>query len=537
VVEALCAASLLDRKELPVGANKLEWRSEQPFTIQQYLNPITVMKTQTVIQSCNPFSNKPKRGRRFALPPQSIELGKRWMLLVLLAALIPLVTFAFTEYGALQFAYVQHWLSSLDFGLPGFAAQSLAVGMLPALAAVPVVLTEDQVKEFQGILADMKGGWTEIKKLPDVFASLKSENETLRKEVTDVRRLLVARGALGNHTRLPGLVSEECARHLTGVALAARLRSGKQIDNADYVHGLARDLLGVEIKTALSSTDIPLPIEYSGQVVELVSQFGAARRYGTLYPLGAGVVKLPQLKTDPAFGLVAQSAGVAEKSPQTAWVTFSAEKYGGLVRVPSELDADSIVAIGQFIARYAARQIARIEDVVFFTNDGVTFGAVEGLTKSTITNAKVAQMAATKTRYSDATLVNIRAIRAVVDAAAIAMGSYYMHPSFEQHLSTLNTAGDKPYQANAAQGATLDGFPIRWVDVLPAYSSAVNVSKVFMLFGDLSFQYLGVRGAVRFDTSVDAAFATDEILIRALERFTIGLMATGAASGLQTAAS
>src|SRR5207249_11966236 len=104
-------------------------------------------------------------------------------------------------------------------------------------------------------------------------------------------------------------------------------------------------------------------------------------------------------------------------------------------------------------------------------------------------------MAATKTHYSDATLANIRAIRAVVDAAVIAMGSYYMHPSFEQFLSGLNTAGDKPYEASAAQGATLDGFPIRWVDVLPAYSTGVNVSKVFTLFGDLSYQYsLGVRG-------------------------------------------
>jgi HK97 family phage major capsid protein len=160
---------------------------------------------------------------------------------------------------------------------------------------------------------------------------------------------------------------------------------------------------------------------------------------------------------------------------------------------------------------------------------------VEGLTKSTITNSKVAQMASTKTHYSDATLANLRALRAVVDAPAIATGAYYIHPSFEQFLSGLNTAGDKPYEANAAQGATLDGFPIRWVDVLPAYSTSANVSKVFMLFGDMSFQYLGVRGGVRFDTSVDAAFATDEILIRALERFTIGLMATGAVAGLETA--
>jgi HK97 family phage major capsid protein len=421
--------------------------------------------------------------------------------------------------------------------ITAYYCQSLLWTSAAVLAAAPLVLTEEQVKEFQGLLGEIKSGWSDLKNLPQHLGTLRGENEALRKDVNEMRRLMATRAAFSSNPRLPGLVTDDCARHLTGIALAARLRSGKQVDNAELLHGMAKDILGIEVKAALSSTDIPLPIEYSGQVVELVSQFGSARRYGTVYPLGVGTVKLPQLKTDPAFGLIAQSAAIGEKSPQTAWVTFNAEKYGGLIRVPSELDADSIVALGQFIARYSARQIARIEDVVFFTNDGVSFGAVEGLTKSTITNARVFQMPTTKTHYNDATLANIRALRSIVDAPAIAMGAYYMHPSFEQHLSGLNTAGDKPYQANAAQGATLDGFPIRWVDVLPAYSSAVNVSKVFMLFGDASFQYLGVRSGVRFDTSVDAAFATDEILIRALERFTIGLMAVGAISGLETAAS
>src|SRR6266516_4875001 len=40
-----------------------------------------------------------------------------------------------------------------------------------SLAAAPLVLTEEQVKEFQSILSEMKGGWAEIKRLPEVFAS------------------------------------------------------------------------------------------------------------------------------------------------------------------------------------------------------------------------------------------------------------------------------------------------------------------------------------------------------------------------------
>ena len=382
-----------------------------------------------------------------------------------------------------------------------------------------------QAKKFGEIETNLKGQADEVAKL--------------QKHLDDVRKSQLSQKA--SAPARPGNVSEACARHLGALVLLAGLRQEK-LDgrNADAASGMFKDITGMEVKTALTSSDIPLPVGYGAEVVELVSLYGTARKYGTVFPLGNGVVKLPKLTTDPTFVLIAGSGTVTEKSPQTAWVTFTAEKFGGLVRLPSEIDEDSIFAMGQFLARYAARNIARAEDQNFWVGSGAASGVngtVEGLTYSTITNSKVTQMASTKTKYSDATLANLRAIRAVVDAAAIGMGAYYMHPSFEQHLSGLNTAGDKPYQANGLGGATLDGFPIRWIDIMPAYSTSANVSKVFALFGDPSYQYLGVRGGIRFDTSKEAGFATDEILVRALERFTIGLMANGAVSGLETAAS
>ena len=245
------------------------------------------------------------------------------------------------------------------------------------------------------------------------------------------------------------------------------------------------------------------------------------------------------------------SATVTEKSPQAEFITFNAEKFGGLIRLPSEINDDSVIPIGQFVARYAARQMAYIEDYNFFLSTGADSGvngAVKGLTLSVIDNAKVLQLAATKTHYSDATLDNFRTLRGVPDEAALYQAAYYMHPTFEGLLSTFNTAGNRPYNPNAqlagaagaqpiVTGPTLDGFPIRWVNVMPAFSTSANVSKVFALFGDLSYQYLGILGGLRFAQSNEAGFATDEILIRALERFTIGLMATGAIVGLETAAS
>lgn len=425
-------------------------------------------------------------------------------------------------------------------------------------------LTEQQVKEFDGILKELsqykdlfpslkdlggvEGGFAAIKALPE---QLKKQTDTitkLREDVDNYRRAQIASKAeiVGCRRNLNGdpEVSTGCAKHLGALYIIAAQRQGlmEQFDTGlrDRLLGKAKDILGLETKSALTTSDIPLPTEYAAEVAELVSAYGAARRYGTVFPLGTGTVKLPKLTTDTAFTLNAMSASITEKSPAFAWVTFTAEKFGGLIRLPTELEEDSIVQVGQFIARYAARQTAKAEDHQFFASTGAGSGAngsVEGLQFSTITNSKVVQMASTKTKYSDATLANLRALRAVPDEAAIGMGAYYMHTTFEQHLAGLNTAGDKPYIANGVNGASLDGFPIRWVPIMPAYSTSANASKVFALFGDLSWQYLGVRGGIRFDTSREAGFTTDEILIRALERLTIGLMATGAVAGLETAAS
>ncbi len=402
---------------------------------------------------------------------------------------------------------------------------------------------------------ELKQTLEDIKEKTEDAAGLRGDVETLRVEMTKLRRATLARTAAPSSPRKGG-VSDECAAHLAAriylqaEGLGALEKAGMDAARRDSISGVCRDILGITGKAALTTSDIPLPIGYSGEVVELVSLFGSARMYGTVFPLGTGTVKLPKLTTDTAFALIAASGSVGEKSPAVGFVTFAAEKFGGLVRVPSEIDADSIVAMGQFLARYCARQIASIEDVNFWASTGAgsgVNGSVEGLTKSTITNSKVTQMASTKTHYSDATLANLRTLRSVPDAAALRTSAYYMHPSFEQLLASLNTAGDKPYnpqaqiQGNNANpfimGPTLDGFPIRWIDTLPAYSTSVNASKVFILFGDPSYQYLGVRPGVSLEVSKEVFFATDEIAVRGLERFTIGLMALGAVAGLQTAAS
>jgi HK97 family phage major capsid protein len=417
-------------------------------------------------------------------------------------------------------------------------------------------MTDTQEKEFANVIEGLKGVPDRIDDLTKSIGLIKETPEQIKRteaavlklqeQMDTVRKAQLSHKSSGTHRK--GEVSEECARFLGGVALLMGIKGG-QISGGkarDAAEGLVKEITGVEARTALTSSDIPLPTVFSGDVAELVGTFGTARTYGTVMPLGAGTVKLPKLGTDTTFTIIAGSGTVTEKSPTVSNVTFTAEKFGGLIRLPTELDEDSIVPIGQFLARYAARQMARAEDTQFWvsTGAGTTInGTAEGLTKNVVTDSKTTA-SGTLGSPSEFTLAHCRTLRTIPDAAALRMGAYYMHPSFEQLLSTFNTSGNKPYNPTAQlqgsggqpfqTGPTLDGFPVRWVDVMPVYTTSDVVSTVHILFGDASFMYLGVKGGMRFDTSTEAGFTTDEILVRALQRMTVGKMATGCMGGLIT---
>ncbi|HTD65779.1 MAG TPA: phage major capsid protein, partial [Candidatus Limnocylindria bacterium] len=180
-------------------------------------------------------------------------------------------------------------------------------------------------------------------------------------------------------------VSDGCARFLASVAIVGAEKHGKlthlKSDREAILKGCF-ETLGMEQRAALTTADIPLPTNFRAEVVELVWEYGSGRKYAMVVPLSGSSNKLPRLKTSPAFGFTTQSAPLDGKSPQFEWVTMNPEKAGGIVRIPSEIDADSIVALGQFIARYIAREMARWEDTVLFMADGTaTYKLMSGVGK------------------------------------------------------------------------------------------------------------------------------------------------------------
>jgi HK97 family phage major capsid protein len=217
-------------------------------------------------------------------------------------------------------------------------------------------------------------------------------------------------------------------------------------------------------------------------------------------------------------------------------VDFVAKKAGGLLRVPSEIEVDSIVALGQFLARYSAREFAKWEDTVLFNADGsATYKLISGVCKKADTLGKKVQLAAGKTSPVDAQLSDFRSVRALVDSAALATSAYYMSLTHESRLTGFNTNENGQVFTWTNGMARLDGFPVRWVDVLPAYDTGAHPGQYQFAFGDLSYWFLGERGTPALDVSRDVFFATDEIAMRALERIDVGLLADGAMAVLKLA--
>src|SRR5258706_4023783 len=173
--------------------------------------------------------------------------------------------------------------------------------------------TTDQDTEIQSMLTEFQRDWPNIKSVPGTLKTIQDENLQLKQHMTDVRRLLAARGQGNTRPRVPGLVSDDCALHLAAQFINHCERSGKMEALAslpgqrEVLSAFARDTLNLSTRTALTTTDIPLPIQYSGEIRELISAFGVVRRAMHPYPIGMWTARPARIGTRPAFDSIAIS--------------------------------------------------------------------------------------------------------------------------------------------------------------------------------------------------------------------------------------
>jgi hypothetical protein len=149
-------------------------------------------------------------------------------------------------------------------------------------------------------------------------------------------------------------------------------------------------------------------------------------------------------------------------------------------------------------------------------------------------------LAGTKTKPSDATLDDLRALRRNVNKAALngRISAYYLDSTWETRLPAFRTSAEpNVYQRLPDGTAMLDGYPIVWTDVLEPYGTAAAADKAIAVFGALSFWWMGEHGTPRIDTSEHVWFANDQLAVRFIEEIDFDFAAGDATAALITAAS
>ena len=404
----------------------------------------------------------------------------------------------------------------------------------------------EQTAEIQNLLTEIKGGWSGVSALPAEVKALREGADKLATDLKDVRRQLASRQAVAVPRRR-GAVSEDCARHFAATFIAHCERSDK-LDalcssggQRDALTAFARDTLNLSTRAALSTAEIPLPISYSGEIRELISEFGVVRRCMSPYPIGMGVSKPARMGMRPSFTSIAMSGAFQEKSPTVTFASLESHKIGGIVRLPREIDEQSVVAMGQYLARYGAVEFARAEDTWGFMADGgVNYESVKGIVQTARDNMRFVQLVAGKNKPSDATLDDFRNLRTKVNKAALngRLSAYYLDTTWETRLPSFRTPAEPHvYQRLPDGSAILDGYPIVWTDVLEPYGTAASLDKPIAVFGALSFWWMGEHGTPRIDTSEHVWFANDQLAVRFIEEIDFDYCAVDATAALLTAVS
>jgi len=397
----------------------------------------------------------------------------------------------------------------------------------------------EQAAEMQSLLTEIKSGWSGVSQLP-------AEVGKLSGEMKEVRRALANRAG-PRPRRLEGQVSDDCARHMAASFILHCERSGK-LEALSSVNGqrdsliqFARNTLDIGTRTALTTSDMGLPTQFTSEIRELISEFGVVRRRMSPYPIGMGTCRPARMGTRPAFGAIAMSASFTEKSPTVSFATLESHKLGGIVRVPREIDEQSVVPMGQFLARYGAVEFARAEDTWGFLADGSpTYDGVRGVVPYCVENSYAHVLASGKTKPSDVTLDDFRSMRRKVNKAALSASrsAYYLDTTWESRLAAFRTAPEPYIYVRHPDGtATLDGYPIVWTDVLEPYGTAAAADATLAVFGALSFWWFAEHGHPRIDTSEHVWFANDQLAVRFIEEIDFDFAAADAVSVLSTAAS
>jgi HK97 family phage major capsid protein len=314
-----------------------------------------------------------------------------------------------------------------------------------------------------------------------------------------------------------------------------------------FLKAAGRKALGEGTATA---GGVLVPEELMLRVIAKLGQYGKFRRDATVLPMGSDTTKVPKIDVDLTVYEPGENADLEHSDMSFSQVGLTAKKWACITKVSSELEEDSIIALGEILALSMVRSMAKKEDEVGFIGDGTEtyfgmtgiVGALRGV-DATIGNIAGLQVGSGNA-YSELTIDDFEDLVALLPSEADEGAAWYVSKKFffsvMHRLARAAGASDMFAILSDRKERYFMGYLVNFVHAMPSVEAN---SQICALLGDLQLgAYLGERRELRIDRSAEVHFTNDQIGFRGIERIDINAFGVGDTSeagpivGLITAA-
>lgn len=276
-----------------------------------------------------------------------------------------------------------------------------------------------------------------------------------------------------------------------------------------------------------------VPEEFTFDIIDLRDAYGMFRRLCQVMPMGRDTMNVPRR----TGGLTAYAVGeaVAITQSQAAWdnVKLTANKWGVLTLMSSEVDEDAAVNIGDILVGEMAYAFAVSEDTAGWVGDGTSaYHGIKGFTKyfnDGVSSLKGSvDAAAGHDTFAEIDATDLALVMGTLPQYVYVRGK----PSFYCSQMAWAMVFQRLIQAsggiskNDATGEVIHqylGFPVEISPSLPTSTGDLS-DQAMILFGDIGLAAsFGNRRGMAVARSTEYKFAEDQIAIKATERFDINV--------------
>jgi HK97 family phage major capsid protein len=295
---------------------------------------------------------------------------------------------------------------------------------------------------------------------------------------------------------------------------------------------------------------ILVPEDLVPRLIQKLGDYGKYRANATVLPMGSDKSTVPKVDTDLTVYNPDEGAGITAGDMAFSQVGLTAHKLACLTKVSSELEEDSLIAVGEVLGLSMARSMAKKEDEIGFVGDGTStyfgmtgiVGALLGV-DATIGNIKGLKVGSGNA-YSELTLADFEGVVAILPSDADAGAKWYMNKKFfytVPYALARNAGVANLFEVLSDRKAKyLMGYEVVFVHAMPSTEAD---SQICAILGDLQLgAYLGERRQLTITRSADVFFSNDQVGFRGIERIDINAFGVGDTSeagpivGLITAA-